>query len=47
MTRRDLPNLISVLRIVLVVPVTLLLWQEHFTGASVNHHIATAQDVCR
>jgi len=33
MTRRDLPNLISVLRIVLVVPVTLLLWQEHYTEA--------------
>ncbi len=33
MTRRDLPNLISVLRIVLVVPVTLLLWQERFTEA--------------
>ncbi len=33
MTRRDLPNLISVLRIVLVVPVTLMLWQERFTAA--------------
>lgn len=33
MTRRDLPNLISVLRIVLVVPVTLLLWRENYSAA--------------
>ncbi len=33
MTRRDLPNLISTLRIVLVVPVTLLLWRERYSGA--------------
>ncbi len=33
MTRRDLPNLISALRIVLVVPVTLLLGSERFTEA--------------
>lgn len=33
MTRRDLPNLISILRIVLVVPVTLLLWRERYTEA--------------
>lgn len=33
MTRRDLPNLISALRIVLVVPVTVLLWQARFSEA--------------
>lgn len=44
MTRRDLPNLISVLRIVLVVPVTLLLWQEHFTEALYLFAIAGFSD---
>lgn len=33
MTRRDLPNLISMLRIVLVAPVTWLLWQGRYTEA--------------
>lgn len=33
MTRRDLPNLISILRIVLVIPVTLLLWRAQFGEA--------------
>lgn len=44
MTRRDLPNVISVLRIVLVIPVAWLLWHERFMQALYLFVIAGCSD---
>ena len=44
MTRRDLPNLISVLRMLLVLPVVALLVTEHYRGALLLFGLAGLSD---
>lgn len=44
MTRRDIPNMISIIRIVLVVPVVYLLWHENYQMALILFIIAGLSD---
>lgn len=44
MTRRDLPNIISVLRVVLVIPVAWLLWHQQFVYALYLFAVAGCSD---
>lgn len=44
MTRKDIPNLISILRILLVAPVVMLLAAEHYLGALTLFFVAGASD---
>lgn len=44
MTRRDIPNMISIIRIVLVVPVVYLLWHENYQMTLILFIIAGLSD---
>ncbi|MGB1540593.1 MAG: CDP-alcohol phosphatidyltransferase family protein [Cycloclasticus sp.] len=44
MTRRDIPNVISIIRIILVLPIIYLLWHEHYVMSLILFTVAGLSD---